>query len=150
MTPSFRLSPTRALLSALAAVAALAVTAGVSQASPDDSSEDTSSPLGIPLLGGSGGLPDACAVTSSDPKRKKSCNQQGGNGRDGAAGEVHGHPGKGHRKHTQIQYVDQEPDVNGAPGGWGAPRAGTAPGAPGQQGADLDADGYGFGSSDSE
>jgi hypothetical protein len=126
-------------MSVVAAAAALVVTAGVAQASPDDS-DDNWPPLGIPLLGD--GAPGACAVTSSDPKRPQNCNEEGGDGRDGDDGARHGHPSKSHHSVRKVRRFGQAPDVNGAPGGRGVPRARVAPGAdvPDRQ-QDADAEG---------
>lgn len=132
------------LVVAVATLGALTLSGGVAHAVSLDS--DHGSPVdGLPIIGD--GEPDVCSVTSSDPRRKQTCNQSGGYGRDGADGEVRGHRSRDDAdRHSRAQrysrsdpgsapasigddQADLEPDVNGAPGRRGAPRAVTAPGS---------------------
>lgn len=145
MTRSRYLRP--GLFAVTAALAAVTFGGGVAEAlplggddigSPVDGIPIVGSPTdGLPIIGDEDG-PKACSVTSIDPRRSRTCNDRGGNGRDGEAGSVssrrtsHQGPADRYREDQQADMDDADelgPDVNGAPGRSGAPRPFVPPGS---------------------
>lgn len=135
MRVSSRRRAVRGSLSVVAALAAVAFTGGVAQALPDIG--DGGSPIDeLPLVGDGG--PESCSFTSSNPRSRRACNQDGANGRDGSPGSVSGrrtshHDRESYRHGEDRQITDGEadygPDVNGAPRRPGMPHAVVPPGS---------------------